>query len=310
MSRKGITRREFIKGTAALAGATLLSSCTTGPLARGQKPTAVDQVPLGKTGLKLSRLGFGTGSRGGSVQRALGSDGFNRLIRYAYDQGITYFDTAESYRTHTMVGEAIRGLPREKLFIQSKMPGVPEKPLEVLDRYRKELGVDYIDSLLVHCGFTADWDEERKRLLDAFEEAKAGNIIRAHGVSCHSLPALTKAARLDWVDVNLVRINPQGAHIDTPVEQWDAESDASYLPSVLEQIKVMRQNRHGVIGMKIIGNGDFTKPEDREKSIRFTMQSGLVDAVVIGFKSTAEVDEAILRINSALAQMHETAILQ
>ena len=309
MSGKRITRREFIKGTAALAGATFLSSCTVGPLAKGQKPTAVDQVPLGKTGLKLSRLGFGTGSRGGSIQRALGANEFNRLIRYAYDQGITYIDTSGSYRTHTMVGEAIRGLPREKLFIQSKMPGLPEKPLEVLDRYRKELGVDYIDSLLVHCAVRADWDEGRKRLLDAFEEAKAGKIIRAHGVSCHTLPALTKAARLDWVDVNLVRINPQGAHIDTTVEQWDAESNASHLPAVLEQIKVMRQNRHGVIGMKIIGNGDFTQPEEREKSIRFTMQSGLVDAVVIGFKSTAEIDEAILRINSALAQMHETAVL-
>lgn len=302
MSGKRITRREFIKGTAALAGATFLSSCTVGPLAKGQKPTAVDQVPLGKTGLKLSRLGFGTGSRGGSIQRALGANEFNRLIRYAYDQGITYIDTSGSYRTHTMVGEAIRGLPREKLFIQSKMPGLPEKPLEVLDRYRKELGVDYIDSLLVHCAVRANWDEERKWLLDAFEEAKAGNIIRAHGVSCHTLPSLTKAARLDWVDVNLVRINPQGAHIDTTVEQWDVESNASHLPAVLEQIKVMRQNRHGVIGMKIIGNGDFTQPEEREKSIRFTMQSGLVDAVVIGFKSTAEIDEAILRINSALAR--------
>lgn len=302
MSEKRINRRQFIKGTAALAGATLLSSCTVGPLAIGQKPTAVEQVPLGKTGLKLSRLGVGTGTRGGSIQRALGADGFNRLIRYAYDQGITYFDTAENYGTHTMVREAVRGLPREKLFIQSKMPGVPEKPLEVLDRYRKEMGVDYIDSLLVHCGVKADWDEERKRLLDAFEEAKARNIIRAHGVSCHTLPALTKAARLDWVDVNLVRINPQGAHLDTPVESWDAESDVSHLPAVLEQIKVMRQNRHGIIGMKILGEGNFTKSEDREESIRFTMQSGLVDAVVIGFKSAAEIDEAILRINRALAQ--------
>lgn len=303
MSGKRITRRQFIKGTAALAGATLLSSCNIGPLAIGRRPTAVDQVPLGKTGLKLSRLGFGTGSKGGSVQRALGANEFNRLVRYAYDQGITYIDTSESYRTHTMVREAIRGLDREKLFIQSKMPGLPEKPLEVLERYRKELGVDYIDSLLVHCAVRADWDEGRKRLLDAFEEAKAKKIIRAHGVSCHTLPALTKAARLDWVDVNLVRINPQGAHIDTTVEQWDAKSNASCLPAVLEQIKVMRQNRHGVIGMKIIGNGDFTQPEDREKSIRFTMQSGLVDAVVIGFKSTAEIDEAILRINSALAEI-------
>jgi predicted aldo/keto reductase-like oxidoreductase len=301
MNRARITRREFLKGTAALAGTVLLSSCSTGPFAK-RTPTAVDQVTLGKTGLKLSRLGIGTGTNSGNVQRSLGADGFNRLIHYAYDQGITYIDTADSYKTHTMVREAIKGLPREKLFIQSKMPGVPEKPLEVLDRFRQELGVDYIDSLLTHCGVTANWDNERRRVLDALEEAKDKKIILAHGISCHSLPALTKAAELDWVDVNLVRINPQGAHIDTPAETWDAASDKSHLPPVLKQIKVMRQNNHGVIGMKIIGNGDFTDPEDREKSIRFTMQSGLTDAVVIGFKSPAEIDEAIKRINSALAE--------
>jgi predicted aldo/keto reductase-like oxidoreductase len=301
MNRERITRREFLKSTAALAGTVLLSSCSTGPLAK-QTPTAVDQVTLGKTGLKLSRLGIGAGSKGGSIQRALGADSFNRLIHYAYDQGITYIDTAESYRTHTMVRDAIKDLPREKLFIQSKMPGVPEKPLEVLDRYRKELGVEYIDSLLTHCGVTANWDDERRRVLDALEEAKDKKIILAHGISCHSLPALTRAAELDWVDVNLVRINPQGAHMDTPAETWNATSDLSHLPPVLKQIKVMRQNNHGVIGMKIIGNGDFTDPEDREKSIRFTIQSGLTDAVVIGFKSPAEIDEAIKRINSALAE--------
>lgn len=302
MSRERTTRRGFLKGTAALAGTVLLSSCSTGPLAK-RTPTAVDQVTLGKTGLKLSRLGLGAGSNSGNVQRSLGADGFNRLIHYAYDQGITYIDTADSYKTHTMVREAIKGLPREKLFIQSKMPGVPEKPLEVLDRYRRELGVDYIDSLLTHCGVTANWDDERRRVLDALEEAKDKKIILAHGISCHSLPALTRAAELDWVDVNLVRINPQGAHIDTPAETWNAKSDKSHLPPVLKQIKIMRQNNHGVIGMKIIGNGDFTDPEDREKSIRFTMQSGLTDAVVIGFKSPAEIDEAIMRINSALAEI-------
>jgi predicted aldo/keto reductase-like oxidoreductase len=303
MNRERLTRREFLKSTAALAGTVMLSSCNTGPLAKKQTPTAVDQVTLGKTGLKLSRLGIGTGSKGGSIQRALGADGFNRLIHYAYDQGITYIDTAESYRTHTMVREAIKDLPREKLFIQSKMSGVPEKPLEVLDRFRKELGVDYIDSLLTHCGVKSNWDDERRRVLDALEEAKDKKIILAHGISCHSLPALTTAAQLEWVDVNLVRINPQGAHMDTPAEEWNATSDKSHLPDVLKQIKVMRQNNHGVIGMKIIGNGDFTDPEEREKSIRFTMQSGLTDAVVIGFKSPAEIDEAIMRINRALAEI-------
>jgi predicted aldo/keto reductase-like oxidoreductase len=302
MNRERITRREFLKGTAALAGTVLLSSCSTGPFTK-RTPTAVDQVTLGKTGLKLSRLGIGVGSKGGSIQRALGADNFNRLIHYAYDQGITYIDTAEAYRTHTMVREAIKGLPREKLFIQSKMPGVPEKPLEVLDRYRKELGVDYIDCLLTHCGVRPNWNDQRKRVLDALEEAKDKKIILAHGVSCHSLPALTTAAQLDWVDVNLVRINPQGVHMDTPAEVWNATSNKSHLPPVLKQIKVMRENNHGVIGMKLIGNGDFTNPEDREKSIRFTMQSGLTDAVVVGFKSPAEIDEAIKRINSALDEI-------
>lgn len=303
MSGTSISRRQFIKSTAALAGATLLSSCNIGPFATGRKLTAVDQVALGKTGLKLSRLGIGTGSKGGSIQRALGADGFNRLIRYAYDQGITYIDTADSYKTHTMVREAIKGLPREKLFIQSKMPGIPEKPMEVLDRYRTELGVDYIDSLLCHCMVKTNWEDDHKRMMDIFEDAKDRKIIRAHGVSCHSLPATTKAAEVDWVDVNLVRINPQGVHMDTPAETWNAVSDSSHFPDVLKQVKIMRQNGHGIIGMKIIGNGDFTKAEDREKSIRFTMQSGLVDAVVIGLKSAAEVDEAIVRINSALAEI-------
>jgi predicted aldo/keto reductase-like oxidoreductase len=302
MHKKQITRRQFIQNTATLAGGLFLSSCSLETTTSKSTPTAVDQVTLGKTGLKLSRLGIGTGSIGGSIQRALGSEGFNSLIRYAYDQGITYIDTAESYRTHTMVRDAIKGLPREKLFIQSKMPGRPEKPLEVIDRFRKELGVDYIDSLLIHCTVKNDWEEGRKRLLDAFEEAKEKQIIRAHGVSCHALPALTKAAQLDWVDVNLVRINPQGAHVDTPVEQWDAKSDVSHVSAVLEQIKIMRKNRHGIIGMKMIGNGDFIHPEDREKAIRFAMQRVPLDAVVIGFKSNAEVDEAIQRMNRALAE--------
>lgn len=303
MNANRITRRQFIKGTAALAGVVLTSCSALQTPAKEVKRTAVDQVTLGKTGLKLSRLGIGTGSKGGSIQRSLGYEGFDRLIRYAYDQGITYIDTAQAYGTHEWIGQAIKGLPREKLFIQSKMPGVPDKPLEVLDQYRRELNVDYIDSLLVHCAARRNWDEDRKRLLDAFQQAKDKKIIRAHGVSCHSLPALTRAAQLDWVDVHLVRVNPQGAHIDTPAERWDAESDASHVAAVLAQIKTMHEKRHGIIGMKIIGDGDFTKPEDREKSTRFAMQCGLLDAVVIGFKSPAEIDEAIQRMNSALAEI-------
>ena len=285
-----------------LAGTAVLSPFAVQAAESPPKRTAIDQVSLGKTGLKLSRLGIGVGSNSGNVQRSLGRDAFNRLVRHAYDRGITYIDTADSYGTHEWVRDAVKGLPREKLFIQSKMGGVPRKPLEELDRFRKELNVDYIDSLLVHCATTKKWDEERKRLMDALDEAKEKKIIRAKGVSCHSLPALSRSAQLDWVNVHLVRINPQGAHIDTPAEAVDAHSDASHLPDVEKQIRTMRDKGHGIIGMKIIGNGDFTKPEDREKSIRYAMQCGLLDAVVIGFKSPGEIDEAIERIDKALAE--------
>jgi hypothetical protein len=140
--------------------------------------------------------------------------------------------------------------------------------------------------------------------MDAMQEAKDKKWIRAHGVSCHSLPALTRAAELDWVDVNLVRVNPQGALMDTPdTKSWNAESNPAHVAPVMEQVKRMHEKGHGIIGMKIIGEGRFTKPEDREKSIRFAMQSGLLDSVTIGFKSTEEIDEAIKRINSALADM-------
>ena len=216
---------------------------------------------------------------------------------------MTYIDTADAYRTHEWVREAIKGLPREKLFIQSKMGGVPESPLEVLDRFRKELNTDYIDSVLTHCAVRKNWDENRKKVLEALHEAKEKKIIRAHGASFHSVPALARSAQVDWMDVHLVRINPRGSHMDTPAENWNAISDASHVPAVVEQMKIIREKRHGVIGMKIMGEGDFTKPEDREKSIRFAMQSGLLDAVVIGFESTAEIDEAIKRINSALAEI-------
>ena len=303
MHRRELTRRQFIERTAVVAGGILLS-----PAARiawsGPKRTAVDQVPLGKTGLKLSRLGIGCGTNSGRVQQELGQEGFNRLIRYAYDQGITYIDIARSYRTHGMLREAIKGLPREKLFIQTKMGGNPDKPLEDIDRYRQDYGVDYIDSLLIHCTITPTWEEERKRVMEAMQEAKDKKIIRAHGVSCHSLPALARGVELDWVDVHLVRVNPQGSHMDTADSKtWNAQSNVSHVPAVMEQIALMRKKGRGVIGMKIMGEGDFTKPEDREKSIRLAMQGKLLDCVTIGFKSPAEIDEAIQRMNSALADM-------
>ena len=294
MKTTHLSRRQFLERTAVAVGGLWLASGSS--LARqAAKRTAVDQVTLGQTGLKLSRLGCGTGTNSGNVQYGLGREAFNKLIRYDYDQGITYFDCAQSYRTFEWLGGAIKGLPREKLFLQSKVPGQPGNVLEAIDHHRKVFDTDYIDSLLIHCMVKDAWTDEYKRIMDGFEEAKEKKWIRAKGVSCHSLPALRTAAASPWAEVHLVRVNPQTSHIDGLEETWDRSGHD--LSPVLAELKTMRAKGRGIIGMKIVGNGDFTDPADREKSIRFAMSRPELDAVVIGFKSTAEIDEAIRRMN-------------
>jgi 1-deoxyxylulose-5-phosphate synthase len=301
MKTNHLSRRHFLQHSAAAAGALFLGAGSLWQARAAVKRTAVDQVALGKTGIQLSRLGFGTGSNSGNVQHELGKEAFIKLIHYAYDQGITYFDCAQSYKTFEWMGDALKGLPREKLFIQSKIPGKPEKVLEAIDRHRKVFNTDYVDSMLIHCMTKDGWTDDFKRIMEGFEEAKAKKWIRAKGVSCHSLPALRTAAASTWTDVHLVRVNPQGAHVDGAEEKvWD--NGPRDIAPVLTELKTMRAKGRGVIGMKIIGNGDFTKAEDREKSIRFAVAHPELDAIVIGFKSTAEVDEAIQRVNQALAE--------
>jgi predicted aldo/keto reductase-like oxidoreductase len=298
MSHRGMNRREFLKTSALLLG-----TAAAGPLSKtfgADKPTAIDLVPLGKKGLQICRLGFGTGSIGGEIQRKLGQAEFTRLIRYAYEQGITYIDTADNYHTHGMVREAIKGLPRERLWIQSKMWWTPEnirKPLAALQRYRQELGTDYIDSLLIHCTMKKTWPEDVKPMMDAFNEAEVKKWIRMKGMSCHGLPALQQATRVDWAEVQLARVNPQGRHVDGPVP----DTETGLVDEAMKEIRAMHGKGRGIIGMKLIGNGDFVNRADRERAIRYALTCGCVDAIVIGFKSTAEIDEVLENMNRALA---------
>jgi len=302
---RGVTRRRFIRTSTALAGAALLSPWALADARADAEPpavrTATDQVTLGRTGIKLSRLGFGTGSNNGYIQTAQGKGAFVDLIHYAYDHGITYIDTAQAYATFDLIADAIKGLPREKLFIQSKVDGRPADVLAVIDQHRKTFQTDYIDSLLIHCMTRGLWTDEWKRVMDAFDQAKEKKWIRAKGVSCHTLPALRAAVATDWTDVHLVRVNPQGSYTDSEAAVWNATR--TDIAPVMEQIKAMHAKGRGVIGMKICGNGTFTDPADREKSIRHAMACREIDAVVIGFKNRQEIDEAIERINRALKEV-------
>ncbi len=299
MNASTLSRRQFLERSTLAAATVLLGGCS-GLKSRAARRTATDQVALGKTGLKICRLGMGTGSNSGQVQRALGREGFRDLVHYAYDQGITYFDCAQSYRTFEWIGHAIKGLPRERLFIQSKIPGQPENVLEAIDRHRVAFDTDYVDSMLIHCMVKDGWTDDFRRVMDAFDEAKQKKWILSKGVSCHSLPALHAATASPWTEVHLVRINPQAKHIDGPEQTWNKPGDN--LEPVLAELKTMRAKGRGIIGMKIIGNGDFTNPADRERSIRFALSRPEIDSIVIGFKDRAEIDEALDRMNRALAE--------
>ena len=303
MNLKKINRRRFIQTSIVAAAGTALLSRWTLPnvFAAATKRTATDQVTLGNTGVKLSRLGIGTGVNNGHDQIGSGKDAFIRLIHHAYDSGITYIDCAERYQTFPWMGEAIKGLPREKLFIQSKVPGQPENVLATIDSHRKNFNTDYIDSLLIHCMTDDNWTDGWKRIMDGFNEAKEKKWIRAKGVSCHTIGALRGAVSNDWTETHLVRINPQGRYMDAAKSAWGPNALAEVDP-VMEQIKAMHAKGHGVIGMKIFGNGDFKDPADREKSIRFAMSKPEINAIVIGFTAPEQIDEAISKINSVLAE--------
>ncbi|MFN7944520.1 MAG: aldo/keto reductase [Blastocatellia bacterium] len=302
-----ISRREFIRKSAAITGTVLAG---TELLSADAAParTAADWVPLGrlnKKGIRIPRLGMGTGSINGDVQRALGQDGFNRLVAHAYERGVRYIDTADQYRIHGMVREAIKAnrIPRDKIFIQTKMRWIEEEnrtqPLKVLDRFRQELGADYIDSLLIHCTTEPDWPVKLRPMMDAFDEAQQRGWIRTKGMSCHGLRALRVATQSDWMEVQLARINPQGHHVDQDLP--NVHDPRGKFDEAMKEIKAMHAKGRGIIGMKLCGNGDFTRAEDREKAVRFAMSCGFVDAVVIGFRSPQEIDEAVERLNRALA---------
>ena len=300
-------RRSFLKTTVAAAGslipgAAILSTLSPTVFGAPSKParrSATDWVPLGKSGVQVTRLAFGTGTFGGKVQRDLGQAEFTKLVLYAYDHGIRFFETAQNYRgMPEMLSIALQGIPRDTYRLMTKYRlQQTDAPDVVIDSYRKQLNTEYFDILLLHCVRSADWAEQFKPARDAFDEAKQKKIILAHGASCHGLLPLRAFPNQKWLDVSLNRINNDGTRMDNLRGGEDGMGD---VPEVTSHLAAIHGQGTGTIGMKIMGEGQFITPEKRDASIQFVMKLGTVDAVTIGFKSPAEIDEAIARINTHL----------
>ncbi|HZS49871.1 MAG TPA: aldo/keto reductase [Bryobacterales bacterium] len=290
------SRRDFLK---AGVGAAVLSGIG-GAAAQTARRSATDWVTLGKSNVKVTRLALGTGTFGGRVQRALGQEQFTRLVRYAYDRGIRFFETSETYPgMPEMLGIALKGIPRDtyKLMTKYRTPASGD-PAPKIDEFRRQLNTEYIDILLLHCLRPPTWAADYKSLQDGFSEAKSRKIILAHGASVHGLPALRTFPGNQWLDIAMIRMNHNGTRMDT-ANTWDADAPGN-VDEVVAHARQVHAQGMGVISMKLCGEGRFTRAEDRDAALRFAMNLGCVDAVTIGFKSTAEIDEAIERMNRVM----------
>jgi aryl-alcohol dehydrogenase-like predicted oxidoreductase len=268
------------------------------PLLAARK-TATDFVTLGRSGVKVTRLAFGTGSLSGKVQRDLGQEGFTRLVRHAYDRGIRFFETAESYgEMHKMLGVALKGIPRDSYQLMSKVTtqnGV--SPQQKVDELRTLANTDYFDILLLHWQHTATWPADTGRWQDGILEAESRKAVVSHGASVHGLPALRQVPGNRWLKVAMIRVNHTGKSMDA--EAYDTQEPGN-VPEVVEHVKKVRSEGMGVISMKLAGEGTFDR-EDRKKAMRFAFRQAGVDCVTVGYKSTNEIDEAIENLNAALA---------
>jgi len=286
-------RREFlIRTTTAVGAAWLSSKSILASLANTTLPnkfSASDTVTLGSTGIKTSRLAMGTGTVGSehhSHQTALGVKGLSDLLLNGYDHGLRFFDAADSYGSHPHVAEALKHVQRDKVTVLTKSWARDAAGMRAdLDRFRRELGTDYLDVCLMHCVTEADWTDRYRGAMDVLSEAKQKGIIRAHGCSCHSIEALRAASKSPWVEVDLARINPIGAIMD---------ADPATVVGVLKEMKTAGK---AVVGMKILGQGALRTRQD--EAIKYALSLGLLDAFTIGAESKQEQEDLIRRIAAA-----------
>lgn len=289
-SRRGFLKAGLAAGAIATAGVPLLKA----------SGTATDWVTLGKSGVKVTRLAFGTGTFSGRTQRELGQEDFTKLVRYAYDRGIRFFETAESYgEMHKMLGIALKGIPRDSYRLMSKLTtreGVD--PQEKIDQLRKLAQTDYFDIVLLHWQHTSTWVADTARWQDGVGEAQVKQAVISHGASVHGLPALRQMPGNKWLQVAMIRMNHNGTKMDGEDYRTNDPGNVIEVTSHVHQVK---KDGMGVISMKLVGEGAFTNRDDRKAAMRYAFRKAGVDAVTVGYKNTAEIDEAIENLNLALA---------
>lgn len=286
-----MNRRSFLKSGATTAGvAVSLNAFPYHLFAGTTKKNATDRIQLGPMKVGLSRLAMGTGTNGAggssNQTKKLGVRGVADMFQAGFDNGLTFWDSADQYGSHPHLKEALKRVQRDKVTILSKTHANTYAEAKAdIDRFRRELGTDYIDILLLHCMMDGNWDQRKKGAMEYIAEAREKGLVRTHGVSCHTLEALKTAAKTPWVQVDLARINPAGVAMD---------ADPQTVIGVLRQMKAAGK---GVIGMKILGAGRLRNKAD--ESLQFALSLDCVDCFTIGAESRAEVMDLVKKIPAA-----------
>jgi aryl-alcohol dehydrogenase-like predicted oxidoreductase len=305
MEKLNLNRRKFLTALSLGTAHVLFSNPLLAHAFQSASLNPLQKVKLGNSGIETTMLGIGTGvhaSNRASFLTKQGKDKSLGLLRYAYDKGFRNFDCADTYGTHWMMAEVLPHMNREELTITSKIwvrsGGIPdaERPDAniVIDRFRKEMKTDYIDLVQIHCMVDEDWSDSQKRQMDILENLKSKGIVRAHGVSVHSLEAMKAAVKSSWVDVIHVRINPYGIAMDKPEPE-----------EVVKVIQQLHDSGKGVIGMKLIGDGKLSNDSQKiDKTLRFVMGLGTVNMMIVGFENMEQIDNYLGRVEKTLGELN------
>ena len=288
MKRVPLNRRDFF-----LRGATGLAALNNFPhhlFAGTSAKQASDRIKLGPRGVEVSRLAMGTGTNGvggsSNQTKKLGVQGLADLFKYGYDHGLTFWDSADQYGTHLHMKAALKEVKRDKVAIMTKTHATTAKDMkEDLDRFRREIGTDYLDIVLLHAMTDGDWPEKKKGAMEVLAEAREKGIVRTHGTSCHSFEAMQAALKTPWCEVDLARINPAKVAMDNEPQV------------ILNLLQDMKAAGKGVIGMKIFGAGRLrSKPDE---CLQFALAHEQIDAFTIGAEGVTELTDLVKKIPAA-----------
>lgn len=299
-----LQRREFLRSTVVgltsaavgTSAARAASGQTVGRKVQSTDPFAM--IPLTKE-ITCARIGFGMGMRGGRHLRALPPATSRDLLLYGYDLGMRLFDTADSYQTHPLVADAMKGKPRDSYSIISKFSPIkysnsdksPYPVEELVHRFLKELNTDYIDLLQLHCMIKPDWPTLFTDYMEQMEKLKKKGMIRAHGITTHSLVSVMTAAQIPWVDAIHVRMNTANTRMDG---NWNDN---------LKALEACHNAGQGTVIMKVLGEGTIHDPKIRQQSTDAIVRLDAADVMVVGFESRAEIDEFVKNVSDTLKNM-------